>query len=599
MKKAVILLVIFSMIIGSGIVSDFNKVEANNKPVLTINKTTVIPGETFTLTFTDQSHTANPWFTIYNDKGELIISGHRNRIYSDSFLAVGTYHAYAASQHGDSNWVTFTVKPAAKPVLTISGTEFVTGQTFTLTFTDHSNTANPWFTIYNDNGQLIISGNRSRVYSDSFLAAGTYHAYAASQHGDSNWVTFTVKPATPSLTDVTASFMGKTIAIKSIQNNQYASADISMNNTPMICNRDSASTWEHFYVESVSGGYVGFKSLSNNGYLSARIDQANAPVQSIATGLYAWEWFRIYRDNSNNYYIKAQINDKYLTARIDLANAPVQAQASQYSTWERFSIVIIAESPPTNSIGPLLYDPIFIRDNPTTNSLRITKSNSTTSNYVNNKVNELVFGTGVTADRVRRNLNAGSSVVLFFEGAGANTDTSVRQGALCIVIKNDLRGNPYIAFENASSTTIPDYPTNKSKNEGTPMPTVIDGIYNIISTQHRGRYDSLNIQNAPVVRFDGNSYYKSTSYGINIHHRTEDSIAPNNSNWVNSAGCFLVGLTSGGNSDYWTFINTVGARGTKSGIDLGVVIVDRSQATNYLLSLYNNNAEAVRWIQSK
>ena len=238
--------------------------------------------------------------------------------------------------------------------------------------------------------------------------------------------------------------------------------------------------------------------------------------------------------------------------------------------------------------------------------LTATLANKSTASYVNTKINAYVFGSGTTADRVRRNLSAGKSVVFFFEGAGANTSTKVRQGALCVVVKN-VSGKPAIVFQDKYSTTIPDYPTDKTKNKDDygvpkPMPTVIDGVYNILTTAHGNKnYPALSVSGAKVVRFDGTKApVKSTSDYIHIHHRTSDTI--NNWNGVpNSAGCFLVGLTDGGNKAYNSFIKEVGSTDANKYkyLDKGIVIVDRSQATSYLLPLYNKNSTAVGWIQGK
>jgi hypothetical protein len=232
--------------------------------------------------------------------------------------------------------------------------------------------------------------------------------------------------------------------------------------------------------------------------------------------------------------------------------------------------------------------------------LQVASANASTKNYVNTTINNNVFGTGVYAERVQRNLGLNKAVVFFFEGAGANTSTSIRHGALCVVVKNDSNGKPYIAFENAYCTTIPDYPTDKTKNENRAMPAVIDGIYNILYVTHGStKYDALNIYPDAVVRFDGTTKYKSTSGGINIHRRSDDGIKHWN-NVPNSSGCFLVGLVENSKyTEYNKFIDVVGARNKSWGTDLGIVIVDRSQATSYLLSLYNNDSVGVGWIQGK
>lgn len=152
-------------------------------------------------------------------------------------------------------------------------------------------------------------------------------------------------------TDVTASFAGKTVTLKSVENGKYMCADGNTSNTPIRCNRDSASTWETFTFSSLtSDGWVGIKGY-NGKWLCANANYTNTPLMSTAGALQSWECYRIYK-KGNDYYIKAQVNNKYLCVRVDTANAPVQAYASNASTWERFSIAEVKSAPSIHSPVP-------------------------------------------------------------------------------------------------------------------------------------------------------------------------------------------------------------------------------------------------------
>jgi|GEM_PF-1280508 len=207
--------------------------------------------------------------------------------------------------------------------------------------------------------------------------------------------------------------------------------------------------------------------------------------------------------------------------------------------------------------------------------------------------------------RVARNLQNGDSVVFFFDGCSDNVDdakwgdyTKYRLSAYCAVVQLK-NGVPTIVFESENCSTIPDNPRKPSTNEGTPVPTVRDGVYNILSTNHGSRYAALRIQDnsgsVPVVRCTETTSYISTSSAINIHARSQfrnaptDGITPTS---YSSAGCFNVGRVSDGWAEYNAFINAVlgipqsltGSSSTKceQWIDHGVVIVDR---TNYRAQL--------------
>ncbi len=172
--------------------------------------------------------------------------------------------------------------------------------------------------------------------SDNLLYLKHYREYGLREGRNA----ITKLPTASTLNDVTRSFAGKTVTLKSVENGRFMAADGNVSNTPALCNRTSASTWETFTVTNItSDGWVGFKAY-NGKYLSALNNNTNTPVKATASRLQSWECFRIYQKGSD-YYIKAQVNGKYLCVRVDTYNAPVQAYASNPSTWERFAISIV------------------------------------------------------------------------------------------------------------------------------------------------------------------------------------------------------------------------------------------------------------------
>ncbi len=247
-------------------------------------------------------------------------------------------------------------------------------------------------------------------------------------------------------------------------------------------------------------------------------------------------------------------------------------------------------------------------------------SNSEYASYVNLMMKYHILS---SADnwRVARNLKDGKSIVFFFDGCSDNNDhatygdyTKYHLSAYCAVVQ-EINGIPYIVYENENCSTIPDNPRNSSLNSGTPVPTVLDGVYNIISTNHNGRYAALNVQSnsgaVPVIRCTSSTSVLSTSTGINIHARSDFSSAPHNgisTSSYSSTGCFIVGLTDNTWKEYNDFIykllgvsnaikTTPYSNGSwttcTSGLDAGLVIVDRSMYKHQLKSIYgddNNNS---------
>ncbi len=183
--------------------------------------------------------------------------------------------------------------------------------------------------------------------------------------------------------------------------------------------------------------------------------------------------------------------------------------------------------------------------------------------------------------------------LFFFEGCGVSDDPNARMNAMAVVVKDGA-----VAYLNRSSTTIPDYPFTPSRNDDKrPMPTLRSGVYPVSATNQysrAGSYAALKVEQDQVVRFrNRNDYYLSTSGAINVHRRTTDEIVPEGQNWVNSAGCLLVGRSGKtAQDDYAGFIAAFGlVQAGSSGSTRyqnnvsGLLVVDRTYARAYLRAI--------------
>jgi len=405
-----------------------------------------------------------------------------------------------------------------------------------------------------------ISGGKWRI---GWCSASNYNTYCGTK---TTAPSVTPNNNTSGLVDVTSYFAGKKIILQSVQNGKYMCADANYLYTPVMCNRSSTTNWTSFYVSSMTyDGWVGIKANTNSRYLRAANDRTDTPIRSTSSSLQSWECFRIYMKGSD-FYIKSQSNGKFLCVRIDKSGAPVQAYANAASTWERFRIIISGQQ--YISAAELIGTAVA-------NNLSAKSSAYKALCSINNDY----------ARRLSSSQKSGTSVFMF-EGVGNNSSSSKRLNAMCVVVKN---GD--IVYLNRNSSTIPDYPFNPYKNEGTPMPTIKSGIYSFTTVNHHGKYAALNVYGAKVVRFrSASSFYSSTSSAINVHRRDSDSIAPASSYWVNSAGCLLIGKSGTGyNSEYASFIKAVGIVGSGaygnskySYYRTGTIVVDRSFAKGYL-----------------
>lgn len=415
---------------------------------------------------------------------------------------------------------------------------------------------------------LATSGSRCQIlyptsngkYRIAWCAASDYQKYCA---------------PTDSMVDVTAYFAGKTITLRSVENGKYLCADGNISGTPLMANRDSAAGWETFTVSALtSDGWVGFKA-HNGKYLSAMADTTNTPIGAKYDNLLSWECFRIYQKGSD-FYIKAQINNKWLCVRTDTSGAPVQAYANAASTWERLTIRCSSEE--------MFLSPAKIASAAAANGISAGSNAYKALLSINSK-----YAPQLTASQEK------GTLVFMFEGVGSDASSGKRMNAMCVLVKN---GD--ITYLNRNCSTIPDYPFNPAKNDGTDMPTLKSGIYSFTTVNHNGSYAALKVSNARVVRFrNQSSFYDSTSTGINVHRRSSNSIAGASAGWVNSAGCLLVGKSgTASTGEYARFIQALGivyansaGNATYKYSVTGKIIVDRSFASSYLRSVgYSTSA---------
>jgi hypothetical protein len=189
-------------------------------------------------------------------------------------------------------------------------------------------------------------------------------------------------------------------------------------------------------------------------------------------------------------------------------------------------------------------------------------------------------------------------LLFFFEGVGSDSDPSLRMNAMCVLIQDGQ-----ITYLNQNSTTIPDYPFLPSLNSGIPVPTLVSGIYDFDTVNHKSRYAALRVLNDSVVRFEStDKFYLSTSGGIHIHRRYQNAPIPLSAGWANSVGCLMVGTAGTKATDeYATFLQTLGVISETSGGTAkyqtqvtGKLILDRTYAADYLSAVgYSDEAIAL------
>lgn len=205
---------------------------------------------------------------------------------------------------------------------------------------------------------------------------------------------------------------------------------------------------------------------------------------------------------------------------------------------------------------------------------------------------------------VQMALEEGLSALFLFEGCSDNMDhpdlsdlSYYRVSAVCVAVRLNGLGKPYIAYFNDDCSTLPDRPLDygmwQFEDVGDVGPaTVLDGTYEIYSVRHGGNYEALHMrtdysdQKLDAVYMTPEGFVRKRATEINIHTRTGNHILKNQM-W--SAGCILV---SGGDWDRFTELieSTYYAVYDDFELDrrVGCVTIDRHNLKEEMYDLYEN-----------
>lgn len=209
-----------------------------------------------------------------------------------------------------------------------------------------------------------------------------------------------------------------------------------------------------------------------------------------------------------------------------------------------------------------------------------------------------------TDQMVQKTLAEGYCAMFFFEGCSDNVDdpslsdlSFFRVTAVCIVLKLDENGEPYITYFSPNCSTIPDRPLEYGAwafaDVGDVGPaTICDGTYEIYSVKHMGVYEALHMRDSyddgelSAVYMVPEGYVTKDANSINIHTRTSNHTSGRGM-W--SAGCLLVG-----DGNYGQFLDMMD--GTYYAVHdffaldkkVGTVTINRQYLKEAMYGLYKN-----------
>ena len=113
-----------------------------------------------------------------------------------------------------------------------------------------------------------------------------------------------------------------------------------------------------------------------------------------------------------------------------------------------------------------------------------------------------------TNTSVWKALRKGQCAMFLFEGCSDNLNdrrladlSFYRVSAVCLVVRLDKSGEPYIVYFNQNCSTIPDRPLEygawELEDVGEVGPaTVRDGTYELYSVKHMGAYEALHVRDS-------------------------------------------------------------------------------------------------------
>lgn len=205
---------------------------------------------------------------------------------------------------------------------------------------------------------------------------------------------------------------------------------------------------------------------------------------------------------------------------------------------------------------------------------------------------------------IQQTLRDGYCAVFLFEGCSDNmqdpelSDLSYyRVSAVCVVLRLNEAGEPYIVYFSKNCSTLPDRPLEYGAwhlpEAGAVGPaTICDGTYELYSVYHGRAYEALHLRTAyendriDAVYMLPDSYAVSRANAINIHTRTGNHVIEG-AMW--SAGCLLIGSGSFGeftefmNSTYYTVHDRF-----RPDLRVGTVTINRQQLKQQMYAMYEN-----------
>ena len=126
------------------------------------------------------------------------------------------------------------------------------------------------------------------------------------------------------------------VALKSVATVEFVCAE-ECGNLPLKANRDSVGSWEKFEIVNLGNNIIAMKSVINNKYITADKNINNCPLIANRTECKEWESFRIIYNSDNTISLQALSNNLFVSASNNFE--VLAAKGANISNLEKFYII--------------------------------------------------------------------------------------------------------------------------------------------------------------------------------------------------------------------------------------------------------------------
>jgi hypothetical protein len=266
----------------------------------------------------------------------------------------GAYATYTVSDQADCNANGIDYQPCVLPGdLSIAGQrahgDFMWRQFYNMVRAGCQGIYVSMFDEYGEGNQIAktaenssqkpVGSNFRTLDEDGTACSSDYYLRLTGDGGRmlKGQISLTSTRPTPTTTGTVAKKLnpGASVSLIANANGKYVCADNS-GTSPLIANRTSAGSWEHYVVVDAGGGQIALRATANNMYVCADNGGSSALIANRATFGF-WESFTEVDAGGGKIGLRASANNSYVTAE-NGGTSPLIANRPSVGSWESFTV---------------------------------------------------------------------------------------------------------------------------------------------------------------------------------------------------------------------------------------------------------------------